>query len=168
LRGFCQYGKDTEQGLSQVKATALFELCKPHLPREHLHVLSDRPPSAPYRRNRQVVIWLRDGVSREESNEAAKQWSIALKHSKVCVEGRGVYVVADTDEITKARKRAVAQAKAVILQEGLLTDGWECEPDWAAGCVYLTRDGTEHVLVRGPSRKVFSGRRGLSERFGRT
>jgi hypothetical protein len=146
LRGFCAYGKDATQGLSQERALKLLDLCRGHLPAEHRHVIGSREPSAPYRRNRQVTIWVREGTTRDETMECAKAWSIALKAANINWEGRGIYIVSDTDEITKMRKRAVAQARAVIEQERLLTDGAKVEPDWAAGAVYVVKDGVEHCV----------------------
>jgi hypothetical protein len=71
------------------------------------------------------------------------------------MEGRAVYVVADADEPTKMRKRAVAQARSVLIDEGLIKDGLKLEPDWAAGQIFVTRDGDEFCLGSFSMKKGF-------------
>jgi hypothetical protein len=144
IKGWCGFGEETTKGIStQVGEDAGRKLIGT-LP-EHFKALLAKTDTvrAPFYKNRQIVVNLRDDIEAGSAYELAKFMSEALKSNDIKVRGSVPCVVADAEAWKKHRNAMCAKACATLRVETDWTDQHFETIDWASGSVYVRKTGLE-------------------------
>jgi hypothetical protein len=144
IKGWCGFGEETTKGIStQVGEDAGRKLIGT-LP-EHFKALLAKTDTvrAPFYKNRQIVVNLRDDIEAGSAYELAKFMSEALKTNNIKIMGTVPYVVADAEAWKKHRNAMCAKACATLRVETDWTEQHFETIDWASGSLYVRKVGLE-------------------------
>jgi hypothetical protein len=139
IKGWCGFGEET----TKVGEDAGRKLIGT-LP-EHFKALLAKADTvrAPFYKNRQIVVNLRDGIEAGSAYELAKFMSEAVKSNDIKIMGSVPYVVAHAEAWKKHRNAMCAKACATLRVETDWTDQHVETIDWASGSVYVRKVGLE-------------------------
>jgi hypothetical protein len=150
LKGWCEFGKDSEQGLSSanalklgVKITSMLDpglLC-------HLHADMPRRFSAPFFKNLQLTIFLRDDCPDTAAWDVTSALNILISDNGYNVAGRKVYATPDTELWKKQRNGQLAKANGVLQQEMALPSQATTYLDFPSGSLYVTMPTGEDIKI---------------------
>jgi hypothetical protein len=144
IKGWCGFGEETTKGIStQVGEDAGRKLIG-SLP-EHFKASLAKTDTvrAPFYKNRQIVVNLRDDIEAGSAYELAKFMSEALKTNDIKIMGTVPYAVADAEAWKKHRNAMCAKACATLRVETDWTEQHSETIDWASGSVYVRKIGLE-------------------------
>ena len=150
LKGWCEFGKDSEQGLSSanalklgVKITSMLDaglLC-------HLHADMPRRFSAPFLKNRQLTIFLRDDCPDTAAWDVTSALNTLISDNGYNVSGRKVYATPDRELWKKQRNGQLAKANGVLQQEMALPRQATTYLDFPSGSLYVTMPTGEDIKI---------------------
>jgi hypothetical protein len=148
IKGFCEWKKETEQGLSPSAAEKLAGSLLAELPR-HLRALIPAANwcRAPYHRNRRVAIMLQPDPSPDDAHEIAKFLNGVVRDKKFNVFGRSFYLAADQPPWKQERNGKLYRA-SLVAGQNMSLQGWNLVKDWPSGTLYAEKDGKSCVLGR--------------------
>jgi hypothetical protein len=140
VKGFCPYKQDAVHGLSQQQAAALFERLRACASSGLQRFIGNA--SHPFRRNRQITVYLKDMESRQQAIDLCKAWFDCVVSANLDKLGSfKLWFQLDAHESVKTRRRLLAQARAVVSENCELGDTYALAPDWAAGALFLEKKG---------------------------
>jgi uncharacterized coiled-coil protein SlyX len=151
LKGWCAYGAETTEGLSKAACEKVFAALVSKLPHAAVSLMApaDKRMLAPYFRNRQITVYLRQDPGREDGYELARMINACIADNNMTVEGRKIYAVNDAELWKKQRNACILQAEATCREKFTARQMWY-HKDWASGALYVrdasSPEGSEKVI----------------------
>ena len=147
IKGWCGFVEETAKGISTKVGEEAGRKLIATLP-DHFkaHLAKTDTVRAPFYKNRQIVVNLRDDVEAGAAHDLAKFLSEASKTNNIKIMGTVPYVVADAEAWKKHRNAMCAKACAALRSETDWTDQHIETIDWASGSVYVCK-GVVEVCV---------------------
>lgn len=140
LKGFCNYGMDQQHGIRKEKGEIIAKTIISALPLEtQFRIQKDaRGYSAPFLKNRQIVIHLVEGIAQGEAYEIAQHINGVIESKQFNIDGRPIYAVSDTEQWKKDRNASVAKAEKAINTELEQVAGVSLFKDWPSGSLWTS------------------------------
>jgi chaperonin cofactor prefoldin len=148
LRGWCEYGMETQHGITKDHAKSLVNRIWGYLNRDTSSYFV-APPRHFYTarfRSSQIVLALKDTAKAGDAEWLAEQLNDVLRSKHVSHNDRQVYAVAEKELWKRLRNAAIIKAEKVILNECTVPDCMHLEKAWPDGALLAVLEGRTYTL----------------------
>jgi hypothetical protein len=149
IKGFCNYGCEADEGISEQNANKAAGALLSHLKVEYRNFLAVQNGGilAPRFRNSQITLLLRDDAPPDAAWLILKDLKAVLEHQPMHINKRAIFVQADAEVWKKQRRAGLAKASQAISDE--YSNGGpdvEITKDWPSGTLWAGKLDKTHKL----------------------
>jgi hypothetical protein len=148
LRGWCDFGMETQHGITKDHAKALVNRIWGYLDRDVCSYFIP-PPRHFYTarfRSSQIVLALKDTAKAGDAEWLAEQLNDVLRSKHVMHNDRQVFAVAEKELWKRLRNAAIIKAEKVIMNECTVPDCMHIEKAWSDGALLAVLEGRTFAL----------------------
>jgi hypothetical protein len=141
IKGFCNYGCEEIEGISESLARSLASTLLSHLKLEFRGFLSDVHGgiSAPRLRNSQITLFVRSDVQDDAAWLILKDLKSVLAKSPLLINGNPIFLQLDSEPWKKRRRAGLAKASLVFEEFLADTSGVDIIKDWPSGTLWANK-----------------------------
>jgi hypothetical protein len=119
IKGFCNYGCDADEGISEASTKTAANSLLTHLKVEYRKFLAEHNGGifVPRFRNSEITLLIRDGAPDDAAWLILKELKTVLEHAPMHINKRPNFIQADAELWKKQRRAGLAKASQAISDE---------------------------------------------------
>jgi hypothetical protein len=142
IKGFCNFGCEADEGISESKAKTAAHSLLAHLKFEYRKFLAENNGGilAARFRNSQITLLLRDGAPDHAAWLILKDLKTVLERTPMHINKRPIFVQIDTELWNKQRRAGLAKASQALSDEySSGGPGVDITKDWTSGTLWANK-----------------------------
>jgi hypothetical protein len=149
IKGFCNFGCEADEGISETVAKAVANSLLSHLKTEYRMFLADENGgiSATRLRNSQITLLLRDDVHDDAAFLILKDLKLLLAGTHMHINKKPIFLHLDSEPWKKRRRAGLATASQFVADEfSNGGPGVDIIKDWTSGTLWANRQDVAYKL----------------------